>query len=67
MSQQNGKKTIKGPLCYQKLKCSFLDYVQLLMLSDLSDEHGLKHKTNDKRPPKSLKNKMFDFWITFNF
>ena len=28
---QNTKKQ-KGPLSYQKIKCSFLDYIQLLMI-----------------------------------
>ena len=28
---QNAKKQ-KGPLSHQKIKCSFLDYVQLLMI-----------------------------------
>ena len=26
------KKTKKGPLSHQKIKCSFLDYIQLLMI-----------------------------------
>ena len=29
---QNAKKNKKGPLSPQKIKCSFLDYVQLLMI-----------------------------------
>ena len=30
---RNAKKQKKGPLSHQKMKCSFLDYVQLLMIS----------------------------------
>ena len=32
-------------------------------LSDLSKKHQPKHKKNQKRPPKSLKNKMFIFGL----
>ena len=32
-SQLKYKKMKKGPLSCQKLKCSFLDYIQLLMIS----------------------------------
>ena len=31
----NKNKQTKGPLCHQKIKCSFLDYVQLLMISQV--------------------------------
>ena len=31
--QPKGKKNKKGPLSHQKIKCSFLDYIQLLMIS----------------------------------
>ena len=59
------QKNEKGPLSHQKLKCSFLDYVQLLMIgqSDLSKKHQPKHKKKQKRPHKSSKNKMFDFGL----
>ena len=30
--QPNCKKNEKGPLSHQKIKCSFLDYIQLLMI-----------------------------------
>ena len=58
------KKNKKGPLSYQKIKCSFLDYVQLLMIS-----RGNRGKKDDqdakkwKRPLKSSKNKMFVFQL----
>ena len=96
----------KGPLSHQKIKCLFLDYVQLLMVgkaiwaknvdrnakkwkqpskslknemfifglhstpddwpSDPSKKHRPKHN-KQKRLPKTSKNKMFIFFITFNF
>ena len=55
-----------NPICHtsptKKMKCSFLDYVQLLMLARLVN--GLK-----PHPPPlfSHKNEMLLFWITFNF
>ena len=50
------QKNKKGPRSHRKIKCSFLDYIQLLMIgsSHLSDERWLKCK---KRPPKSSKMK----------
>ena len=87
----------KGPLSYQKIKCSFLDYVQLLMIRQVKKKkkrppklskikcsfldyvqllmigQAIQAKNIDwngekqKRPPKSLENKMFIFWIMFNF
>ena len=33
--QPKCKKMKKGPLCHQKIKCSFLDYVQLLMIGQV--------------------------------
>ena len=55
------QKNEKGPLSHQKIKCSFLNYIQLLMIG----RNAIKQKTLTKRPPKSLKNKMFIF--EFNF
>ena len=58
------QKNEKGPLNHQKIKCSFLDYVQLLMIGQ-----GIQAKNVDqnikkqKRPPKSSKNKMFVFGL----
>ena len=88
------KKMKTGPLSHQKLKCSFLDYIQLLMISramnvdwNTKKQKGpLSHQkikcslfdniqllmigwamnateTNEKRPPKSSKNKMFIFGL----
>ena len=33
LSDESRLKCEKGPLCHQKIKCSFLYYVQLLMIS----------------------------------
>ena len=61
---QTIKKNEKGPLSHQKIKCSFLDYVQLLMISWAIwvKKHQPKHK-KQKRPPKSSKNQMFVFGL----
>ena len=59
------KKNKKGPLSHQKITCSFLDYVQLLMISQAVRAQNInqKAKKKPKRPPKSLKNKMFVFGL----
>ena len=54
------KKNEKGPLIHQKIKCSFLDYVQLLMIGQAIQAKIVDQNTKQwKRPPKSSKNKMF--------
>ena len=56
------QKNEKGPLSHQKIKCSFLDYVQLLMISQAIWAKNIDQNTKKwKRPPKSSKNKMFVF------
>ena len=59
------QKNEKGPLSHQKIKCSFLDYVQLLMIGQAIQAKNIDRNTkkNEKRPPKSLKNKMFIFGL----
>ena len=58
------KKNKKGPLSYQKIKCSFLDYVQLLMISQaIQGKKDDQDAKKQKRPPKSSKNKMFVFQL----
>ena len=58
------KKTKKGPLSHQKIKCSFLDYVQLLMISQAIQVKNVdQNAKKQKWPPKSLKNKMFIFGL----
>ena len=71
-----------NPICHpsaaKKMKCSFLDYVLLLIISwagrwtwtppDTSHDDRPSHPSDEwwlkckKRPPKSSKNEMFIFW-----
>ena len=54
------QKNEKGPLSHQKIKCSFLDYIQLLMISQAIWAKNIdQNAKKQKRPPKSSKNKMF--------
>ena len=50
--QPKCKKMKKGPLCHQKIKCSFLDYVQLLMIGQVISamKVGQKAKKWKKAP-----------------
>ena len=58
------KKNEKGPLSHWKIKCSFLDYVQFLMISQAIWAKNVDQNTKkQKRPPKSSKNKMFIFGL----
>ena len=54
------QKNEKGPLSHWKIKCSFLDYIQLLMISwAIWVKNVNQNAKKQKRPPKSSKNKMF--------
>ena len=58
------KKNEKGPLSHQKIKCLFLDYIQLLMIGRAIWRKNVDQNAKKwKRPPKSLKNKMFVFGL----
>ena len=58
------KKNEKGPLSHRKIKCSFLDYIQLLMIGWAIRAKNVDRNTKTwKRPPKSLKNQMFIFGL----
>ena len=58
------QKNEKGPLSHQKIKCSFLDYVQLLMIGRAIWAKNVEQNTKKwKWPPKSSKNKMFVFGL----
>ena len=60
---QNAKKQ-KGPLSHWKNKCSFSDYIQLLMFSWVIRAKNIDRNAKKwKRPPKSLKNKMSVFGL----
>ena len=57
-------KNKKGPLSYQKIKCSFLDYVQLLMIGWVIQAKNVDRNAKQwKRLPKSSKNQMFIFGL----
>ena len=58
------KKNKKGPLSHQKIKCLFLDYIQLLMIGQAIQAKNVdQNAKKQKRPPKSSKNKMFVFGL----
>ena len=58
------QKNEKGPLSYQKIKCWFLDYVQLLMIGQAIQAKNIDQiAKKQKRPPKSSKNQMFVFGL----
>ena len=58
------QKNEKGPLSHQKIKCSFLDYVQLLMICQAIQAKNVDQTIKKtKRPPKSSKNKMLVFGL----
>ena len=58
------QKNEKGPLSHRKIKCSFLDYVQLLMIGRVIWANNVdQNRKKWKRPPKSSKNKMFVFGL----
>ena len=57
-------KNKKSPLSHQKIKCLFLDYVQLLMISWVIWARNVDWNAKKwKRPPKSSKNKMLIFGL----
>ena len=39
------QKNEKGPLSHQKIKCSFLDYIQLLMISQAIQANNIDQNT----------------------
>ena len=54
--QPKSKKNQKGPLSHRKIKCSFLDYVQLLMICQTIWVKNVDQTiTKWKSPPKSSK------------
>ena len=58
------KKPKKSPLSHQKIKCSFLDTVQLLMMGWAIQAKNVNWNAKKwKRPPKSSKIKMFVFGL----
>ena len=58
------QKNEKGPLSHWKIKCLFLDYVQLLMNGKVIWAKNVdQNAKKQKRPPKLSKNKMFIFQL----
>ena len=58
------QKNKKGPLSHWKIKCLFLDYVQLLMIGQAIWAKNVDGNVKkQKRPPKLSKNKMFIFGL----
>ena len=58
------QKNEKGHLSHWKIKCLFLDYVQLLMIGWVIWAKNFDRNAKKwKRPPKSSKNKMFVFGL----
>ena len=58
------QKNKKGPLSHRKIKCSFLDYVHLLMNGQVIPAKKVdQNAKRQKRPPKSSKNQMFIFGL----
>ena len=58
------QKNEKGPLSHQKMKCSFFDYSQILMIGQaIQGKNVDQNIKKQKRPPKSSKNKMFIFGL----
>ena len=56
------QKNEKGPLSHQKMKCSFFDYSQILMIGQaIQGKNVDQNIKKQKRPPKTSKNKMFIF------
>ena len=58
------QKNKKGPLSHWKIKCLFLDYIQLLMIGQAIQAKNVDWNVKkQKRPPKLSKNKMFIFGL----
>ena len=62
LSDESRLKCKKGPLSHRKMKCSFLDHVQLLMISRV-----MKVDQNVKKAPLVIKKWNAHFGITLNF
>ena len=65
LSDKSQPKCKKGPLSHQKMKCSFLDYVQLLMIGRVI--WVTKVNCNANKGLLSHQKINSHFWITFNF
>ena len=50
------QKNEKGPLSHQKIKCSFLDYVQLLMIDQVIQAKNIDRNVKKLKRPLSHQN-----------
>ena len=58
------QKNEKGSLRHQKIKCSFWDHIQLLMIGQAIWAKSVDQNAKKwKRPPKTSKDKMFIFGL----
>ena len=62
LSEESQPKWEKRPLSHQKMKSSFLDYVQLLMIGQAIQVMKVDQNVK-KGPPKSSKNEMLIFGL----
>ena len=63
-SKKRRPKHKKGPLSHRKIKCLFLDYIQLLMIGQAIQAKNVDQNVKkQKRLPKLSKNKMFIFGL----
>ena len=61
------QKNEKGPLSYRKIKCLFLDYIQLLMIGQAIQAKNVDRNAKIQKGPLSHQKIKCCFWITFNF
>ena len=61
------QKTKKGPLSHWKIKCSFLDYIQLLMIDWAMQVKIVNQNAKNRKGPLSHQKIKCLFWIMFNF
>ena len=47
------QKNEKGPLSHQKIKCSFFDYIQLLMIGQAIQAKNVNQNAKNKKGPLS--------------
>ena len=57
------QKNEKGPLSHQKIKCLFLDYIQLLMIGQAIQAKNVDQTINKQKGPLSYQKKMFVFGL----
>ena len=61
------EKNKNGPLSHWKIKCSFLDYIQLLMIGRAIQVKNINQNAKNRKGPLSHRKIKCLFWIMFNF